>query len=321
MKPCVSLVIPIYNEEDNLPELRRRLDGVLSAEDALAFEIVLVDDHSLDCTRELCLEWVNQDPRVRYLRMSRNFGSHAACTAGLEEAQGDAALVMAADLQDPPEDVPKLLRSWEGGAQVVWAVRSAREGEPLSRILPARVYYWLMRHVAKLDLPPEGADFVLVDRCVIDAVLRCRETSASLFALVSWAGFRQTSVPYVKRARHAGQSGWTVRKKVRLLVNSIVGFTLWPVRLLLVIGVLAASAAIGYAVLLIVLRLSGRITVSGFTAVMVTMLFGFGLVMVMIGMLGEYLWRALEHARARPRYLLEERANPSASHRLEQTRA
>ena len=320
MRRCVSLVIPVYNEQDNLPELRRRLDAVLLAEGSL-FEIVLVDDHSMDRTREVCLEWVREDPRVRYLRMTRNFGSHSACTAGLDEAQGDAVVLMAADLQDPPEDVPKLLRSWESGAQVVWAIRSAREGEPLSRTLPARLYYWLMRHVAKLDLPPEGADFVLLDRCVVDALLRCRETNTSLFTLVSWAGFRQTSVPYVKRARHAGQSGWTLRKKAGLVVNSIVGFTLWPVRLLLAIGLLAASTAAGYAAVLVVLRLSGRITVSGFTTVMVTILLGFGLVMVMMGMLGEYLWRTLEHVRSRPRYLVEERTTSSALRRVEQTRA
>ena len=309
----VSLVIPVYNEEANLPELRRRLENVFAAERALTFEIVIVDDHSADGTREYMLRWVRDDPRVRYLRLSRNFGSHAASTAGLEEAGGDAALVMAADLQDPPEDVPRLLRAWEDGAQVVWAVRTAREGEPLRRTVPSRIYWWLMRNVAQLDVPPRGADFVLLDRCVVEAVLRCRESSASLFALISWSGFRQVNVPYVQRPRTAGQSGWTMRKKVVLLLNSLMGFSLWPIRLLLGVGVFVAGAAMLYAMVLIVLRLRGGIGVSGYTTLMVTMLFGFGIVLVMTGMLGEYLWRALEQVRARPRYLVEERAASSRS--------
>jgi len=304
--PRVALVFPVFNEEGNLPDLRRRLTAVLSALPSYGFRIVLVDDHSADGTRDLCRRWCAEDSRVSYLRFSRNFGSHAACRAGIEAADADAVVVMAADLQDPPEDIPRLIDEWRRGAHVVWAVRTAREGEPLSSTVPAGVYYWFMRRVAGLDLPPTGADFLLLDRAVRTAILAFPERSSSLFALVSWMGFRQASIPYVKQARHAGRSGWTFRKKVRLFLDSVVSFTLWPLRLVTVLGFGFAAGGLLYACLLVVLRLRGAIEVQGWTALMVVCLVGFGSVMMALGILGEYLWRALEQVRARPRFLVEE---------------
>ena len=309
----VSIVVPIFNEETNLPELRARLSKVFSAQPGMEFEVVLVDDHSLDGTPLFCRGWAAEDPRVRYVRFSRNFGSHAALMAGLERASGDSAVLMAADLQDPPEDLPRLIGAWEEGAQVVWAVRAAREGESMGTTLSARVYYLVMRRIAGLQLPPEGADFVLVDRTVREALLTFRERSNSLFAILCWSGFRQAAVSYSKKARAGGKSGWTFRKKVRLFMDSVIGFTPWPMRLLGVLGGLCAGAGFLYSVVLVYLRIRGEIEVQGWTALMVVSLLGFGTMMVMTGVLGEYLWRTLEEVRARPRYLVEEEVCTSTS--------
>jgi polyisoprenyl-phosphate glycosyltransferase len=310
--PLVSFVFPVFDEEGNLPELRRRLEDVFRGNPAYRFEIFLVDDHSRDRTADLCREWARADSRVRYLRFSRNFGSHAACRAGLERARGDAAIVLAADLQDPPEEAPRLLDAWRGGARVVWAVRMEREGETLSRRISGGIYWWVMRNVVGVAHPPAGADFFLVDRRVIEILRGIRERNASLLALICWSGFRQAEIGYVKRARTAGRSGWTLRKKVTFFIDSVAGFSLFPVRALSLLGVATATAGTAYSVVLVWLRLRGAITAPGWTTLMVISLIGFGIVMVMVGILGEYLWRALDEVRGRPGYVVEEEAGTGA---------
>lgn len=308
----VSIVLPVFNEAGNLPEMRSRLAAVFAGLSGHDLEVILVDDHSSDETPRICRAWAAEQAGVQYVRFARNFGSHAACLAGLERATGDVVLLMAADLQDPPEEIPNLLAQWNGGAQVVWAVRTARPGEPLAGKLGARIYYAVMRKMAKVSLPPSGADFAALDRRVVDAVLRCGELNTSLFALIAWMGFRQATVPYVKQARQRGRSGWTLRKKATLFVDSVVGFTFWPVRALSVLGLLMAATGTVYAAYLIYMKLTGQITVAGWTGLMVLGLLGFGAVLAMLGVLGEYLWRTLQQVRARPRFLVEE-ASQTAS--------
>lgn len=224
---------------------------------------------------------------------------------GLQHARGDCSVVMAADLQDPPEILPALLDQWKSGAHVVWAVRSHREGEKASTIGFARVYYYLMRRVVGLSgIPPTGAGFFLFDRRVVDALRQFKEINVSIMALVTWMGFRQSGIAYDKKARLHGRSGWTLEKKLKLVADSVTSFTYLPIRLMSYVGFLVALAGFAYAGVVVLNSLTGK-PAEGWSSLMVVVLVVGGVQMLMMGVLGEYLWRALDESRQRPRYLIE----------------
>jgi dolichol-phosphate mannosyltransferase len=300
----LSVVTPAYNEARNLPVLHQRLMDTLDSF-GVDWEWIVVDDHSADETFSVVEEMARRDGRVRGIRLARNFGSHSALTCGLHDARGDCAVVMAADLQDPPETLPALLKQWDGGAQVVWAVRSRREGEKLSTVAFARLYHWIMRRVVGLrQLPATGADFFLIDRRVVDALIQFKETNVSIMALVTWMGFRQSSIAYDKRARLYGRSGWTLEKKLKLVADSVTSFTYLPIRLMSYVGFLVALVGFAYAGVVALNALTGD-PAQGWSSLMVVVLIIGGVQMLMMGVLGEYLWRALDESRQRPRYLIE----------------
>jgi dolichol-phosphate mannosyltransferase len=302
--PVLTVVTPAYNEARNLPVLYDRLCGVLSSL-ALEWEWVVVDDHSGDSTFPVVAGIAERDPRVRGIRLARNCGSHDAMMCGMGLARGRCAVLMAADLQDPPESLPTLIKEWQAGAQVVWAVRARREGEKRSTLLFSRLYYFLMqRFVGIKEMPGTGADFFLVDRRVLDALAQFQERNASILALVTWMGFRQTAVTYDKQARFHGQSGWTLRKKLKLVVDSITSFSYLPIRMMSYAGLITAVTGFGYACFIIANALARR-PVEGWSSLMVAVLVVGGMQMLMLGVLGEYLWRALDESRRRPRYLVE----------------
>jgi dolichol-phosphate mannosyltransferase len=302
----VSIVLPVFNEEDNLPALRARLKPILDELPGTRFEIVLVDDHSTDGTRRLCREWSDSDHRVRYVRLSRNFGSHAALTAGLNLTTGDCAILLAADLQDPPELIPQMLDQWRNGFATVWAVRAARHGVSWFARLTSRLFWRLMQLGAREATPPAATDAVLIDRRVIDAFKELRSRNDSIVGAICWLGFDQTCVPYHKAARNAGTSGWTLAKRIKLGIDSVVGFSYWPIRLMSVFGIGCALLGFGLLAYFVWHRLTGRTSVEGWAGLMSAMLTGMGILMVMVGILGEYLWRVLDEARGRPRYVVEE---------------
>jgi dolichol-phosphate mannosyltransferase len=318
--PLISIVTPAYNEGLNLPVMHQRLTSILD-QTAVDWEWIIIDDCSADDTFAVCEELAEGDPRVCALRFSRNFGSHTATICGLEHARGNCAIAMASDLQDPPETIPALLSEWRMGNHVVWAVRASRRGEPRGTVLFSGFYYWLMRKVAGLkEMPATGADFVLLDRAVIDAICRFREQNASFFALVTWMGFRQTSILYEKQARLHGRSGWTLRKKIKLVVDSLTSFTYQPIRWMSLMGLIVSLLGLVYAGIL-VLNVLLRSPVQGWTSLMVIVLFLGGGQMFMLGVLGEYIWRGLDEARRRPRYLIERMtraAIPNETNRTEQ---
>jgi dolichol-phosphate mannosyltransferase len=304
----ISLVIPAYNEVSNLPMLRGRLTALSDSTPDYEFELIVVDDHSADATFDLLKVWAEADPRVRVIRLSRNFGSHAASHAGLAECTGDAATFLAADLQDPPELILEMARQWNGGSDVVWAVRTAREGEKMSVKLFSRIYYETLRRLALAEMPSQGADFFLLDRKVIDAYLKIPEKNTSFLCMVLWMGFRQSFVPYVKQARASGISKWTLSKKLKLLVDSLVSFSFTPIRTMSLLGVLFAVGGFAFAAYEVVARLLGWVAAgTGFAALMTVLLVGFGLTMLMLGIIGEYLWRTFDEVRGRPRFIVEER--------------
>jgi dolichol-phosphate mannosyltransferase len=300
----VSIVTPAFNEEKNLPLLYDLLVESL-AKLGVAWEWVVVDDHSRDNTFDVVKALALRDGRVRGVRFARNCGSHTALYCGLTHTRGDCAIVLAADLQDPPEVIGRLLENWHGGAQVVWAARAAREGEKRSKVAFANWYYWIMRKVVGLqEIPDTGADFFLADRRVIEALRLFPETNVSILALICYMGFRQSTVTYNKRARQHGQSGWTLRKKLKLVVDSVTSFSFLPIRILSGVGMAAALVGFLYALVVVVNAVAGN-PAEGWSSLMVVILVMGGLQMLMMGVLGEYLWRVLAESRRRPRYLIE----------------
>lgn len=310
-RDLITIVTPAFNEEQNLPALHARLTALAGELDG-DFEWIIVDDHSSDRTFAVASDLAAADRRVRVLRLARNSGSHNAVFCGLDHARGGCAVLIAADLQDPPEILPQLLAPWRAGAQVVWGVRAAAPQQDwLSRFL-ARQYWTLMRRWARLDLPPNGADMVLLDRTVIAALHGFGERNLSILALISWVGFRQTSIDYEKHRRLHGRSGWTLSKKLKLAIDSITSFSFLPVRFFSALGVIFALVGFLYATFITARFLVSGSPIEGWSSLMVVVLVIGGLQLLMLGVLGEYLWRTLDEARARPRYLLEATAGGDA---------
>lgn len=300
----LSVITPAYNEADNLPKLFKRLTEVINPLD-LEWEWIVVDDHSSDGTFAVVSNLAQRHPQIRGIRFARNFGSHKAITCGLHQAKGDCAVIMAADLQDPPETLPDLLEKWRNGAQVVWAVRAQRQGEKASTVGFARFYYWIMRRVVGMsEMPATGADFFLIDSRVVKAFCQFRESNVSILALITWMGFSQATITYNKQARAAGQSGWSLEKKLKLLVDSVTSFTYLPIRLMSYFGFVVALLGFLYAIWVITNSIIGN-PIQGWSSLMVVVLIVGGIQMLMMGVLGEYLWRALDEARHRPLYIVE----------------
>ena len=292
----LSIVTPAFNEAANLEALYARLVRSL---DRIGgdWEWLLVDDHSRDETFNIIERLSLVDGRVRGIRLARNSGSHVAITCGLHHAQGDAAILMAADLQDPPEAMGAMIDAWRGGAQIVWAVR---RGRPSGF---AALYYRIMRRVVGLEgMPAHGADCFLVDRIVLDAFRRFPERNVSVLALITWVGFRQAHVEYDKQPRVEGRSGWTLARKVRLGIDSIAAFSDFPIRLCAYAGALLVAAALALGVVAVLFLPSIG---AGLLFVLAAMIGLTGTQLIALGIVGEYVWRALDEARRRPHYLIE----------------
>jgi dolichol-phosphate mannosyltransferase len=303
--PLVSVVCFAYNEARNLPVLYDRLQTIMSGL-GVRWEWVVVDDHSTDGSFETVSAIAARDPRVRGIRLSRNFGAHSAKACGLHHASGDCAVVMAADLQDPPDVIPSLVQKWRAGAQIVSAIRTRRLGERPTTVGLSRVYHWLLRTVFGMkEVPSAGNSFCLLDRRVLDAFAQFEESHVPVTVLINWMGFRHEHVPYEQQARLYGRSGWTLEKKLKLLVDSITSFTYRPIRFMSYAGMIFATVGFVYAIRVIYVAFAGS-PVRGWASLMVVVLVVGGLQMMMLGVLGEYLWRALSEAQRRPRYLVED---------------
>jgi polyisoprenyl-phosphate glycosyltransferase len=306
----LSVITPAFNEAASLPALHERLIAVLGRE-GIDWEWIIVDDHSSDSTPDVVQALTARDSRVRGVRFARNHGSHAAIAYGLQDALGDAAVMVVADLQDPPETIADMLRRWMAGAQVVWAVRRVRIEERVRTLSFGRLYYFIMRHVVGLQgMPSTGADFFLADRAVIDAINAHPERHVSLFALLSWIGFRQESLEYDKQPRVAGRSGWSLSKKLNLVSDSITAFSDLPLRAGGVVGAGTGLVGVVLAVMALAGRSFGPLSV-GSSLILAGILVVGGLNLLMLGIVGEYLWRALDESRRRPRFVIERRFDGS----------
>lgn len=298
--------MPVFNEEETLPELERRLVEVLVQLDGTS-EVILVDDGSTDGSPGLLDDLQDRDPRFKVIRFTRNFGHQTAITAGLDHAAGDAVIVLDADLQDPPELIPALIDRWREGYEIVYGVRVNRRGEPLLRRLAISFTYRLLHRIGDVNLPPGAGDFRLVDRRALDEFLRLRESNRYVRGMFAWTGFRHTGIPHTRDARYAGRTKYPARKLITLGVDGVVGFSRAPLRLAMIAGFIVSGTAFVLGIVAIVLRLMQVNVVPGWASVIVVMSFLSGVQLVVTGMMGVYVGRIFDEVKARPLYVVRER--------------
>jgi len=300
-----SIVVPVYNEEESITELVGRLREIMDKLDGPA-EAVLVDDGSKDSSYRLMLEAHDSDPRFKVIQLSRNFGHQVAITAGMDNASGQAVVVMDADLQDPPHVILEMAAKWQEGYEVVYAVRQHRAGETRFKTITATTFYSLLRRLASIEQTVDVGDFRLVDRKALDAFLSMREHNRYVRGMFSWIGFRQAAVPYDREPRHAGSSKYPLRKMIKFATDALVGFSTAPLRIALVGGFIIAVLAVVYGLVAIALKLAGLAYVPGYASLLVTIAFLSGVQLMVMGMVGQYVARVYDETRARPLYLVRE---------------
>jgi polyisoprenyl-phosphate glycosyltransferase len=300
-----SIVVPVYNEQESITELVGRLREIMDELDGPA-EAVLVDDGSTDSSYRLMLDAHETDPRFKVIQLSRNFGHQLAITAGMDNASGQAVVVMDADLQDPPHVILEMAAKWQEGYEVVYAVRQRRLGETRFKTATAATFYSVLRRLANIEQTVDVGDFRLVDRKALDAFLRMREHNRYVRGMFSWIGFRQAAVPYDREPRRAGSSKYPLHKMIKFATDAFVGFSTAPLRFALVGGFVIAMLAIGYGVVAIALKLAGLPYVPGYASLLVTIAFLSGVQLMVTGMVGQYVARVYDETRGRPLYLVRE---------------
>ena len=300
----LTVVVPFLNEKDNLPLLYDRVTAVMTQQPE-GLELLLVDDGSTDGSAEWVAAKAKEDPRVRLLQLSRNFGHQIAITAGLDHARGDAVVIMDADLQDPPEVIPELLAKWREGIEVVYAVRRSREGETWMKKFLAAAFYRVFHGMAKVNVPMDAGDFRLVDRKVVDALKEVRELHRFMRGLTCWVGFRQGAIHYDRAARHSGETKYPVWKSARLAWDALTSFSGAPLRWMTAIGVVVALGGFLFALRLLVGKfLHPELLVQGWATVVCLVLILGGIQLLCMGLLGEYVSRTYEENKKRPLYYL-----------------
>ena len=298
----LSIVIPVLNEERNIPELVRRLQQALGPA-GISFEIIFVDDGSTDRTPEILHALNADDDRIKAVHLARNFGHQAAISAGLRAAAGDAVAVMDGDLQDSPEMLPVFLERWQAGYDVVYAIRERRAASWPKRV-GYLVFYRLLAGISQIEIPLDSGDFSLMSRRVVDVLNAMPERTRFVRGMRSWAGFRQVGVEHVRGPRFAGEAKYTYRRLVRLALDGFFAFSYRPLQLASLCGIAVSALAIALAAGLVVLKLTHGIPLVGWTSLMVAVLFMGGVQLICVGILGEYVGRIYEESRGRPPYLV-----------------
>ena len=303
----LSVIVPCYNEQEVLRTTHERLTSVLAGMPSLDYELIFVNDGSHDGTQLILTQLQQVDPHVRVLLFSRNFGHQIAVTAGLEEASGDAVVIIDADLQDPPEVIPQMVQLWRDGNDVVYGMRTDRQGESTFKLWTAKVFYRLINRLSETKMPFDTGDFRLLDRRVVDVINAMPERARFLRGMVSWAGFRQASLPYERAPRHAGTSKYPFTKMFHFAMDGIISFSLVPLKLAIWTGFLAIWIAVGGIVVAIVDRLLDKHLTRGWASLFVAVLFMGGVQLVSLGIIGEYLGRIYTEVKRRPLYVVQER--------------
>lgn len=306
-RPTFSIIVPIWNEEQVIPELYKRvvetMDGVTKAYGE-SWELVCVNDGSRDNSLALLVALREQDARVKVIDFSRNFGHQVAITAGADFADGDAVIVMDADLQDPPDVVVRMIEKWREGYDVVYAQRRTREGETKFKLWTASAFYRLLRSITDVNIPVDAGDFRLMDRRVVLVMRKLREKHRFMRGLSSWVGFKQTGVEYDRAERYAGETKYPLRKMLRLAIAAITSFSFVPLQLATYAGFIMAGISLIGIIIAIVLRLSGSLAFAGQATTLVAVLFLGGIQLIFLGIIGEYIGRIYDEAKDRPLYIV-----------------
>jgi len=300
-----SIIAPIYNEFDNLPELYTRVSAVMNSTDE-PWEFLLVDDGSSDGSTARIRELAAQDEKIRPVIFARNFGHQIAVTAGLDYARGAAVIIIDADLQDPPEVILDLAEKWREGYEVVYAVRAEREGESWFKLFTASLFYRLIYRITDVKIPLDTGDFRLIDRKVVDVMNSMRERHRFLRGMSAWIGFKQIGVEYKRAARHAGVTKYPFSKMLKLALNAITGFSYFPLQVATYFGFFAAGLAIVAIPIVASMRLAGSHFFEGQTTTLISVLFLGGVQLISLGILGEYIGRIYDEVKCRPLYVVRE---------------
>ena len=305
MNITYSIVAPIYNEIDNLPELYRRLKAVMDSS-GKPWELILVDDGSTDGSTEKIRELAKADKTVRPVIFARNFGHQVAITAGWDYARGDAIVIIDADLQDPPEIILELAKKWQEGYEVVYAVRAEREGESWFKKFTASVFYRIIYHITDVKIPVDTGDFRLMDRKVVDVLKQMKERHRFPRGMSAWVGFKQIGVDYKRAARVAGVTKYPFNKMLKLALNAITSFSYFPLQVATFFGFFSAGISILAIPIVAILRLAGSHFFEGQATTLISVLFLGGVQLISLGILGEYIGRLYDEAKGRPLYIVRE---------------
>lgn len=303
-----SVVIPLYNEEEVVLECIRRVSGVLEDIDG-DYEVIFVNDGSHDRTMELVQKECEKNRKLKVLSFSRNFGHQIAITAGMDHAQGDAVIVMDADLQDPPEVIKDLIAKYKEGYDVVYAVRSKRKGETFFKKFTSKVFYRFLRYMCSIDIPVDTGDFRLISRKVCNVMKSLTERNRYVRGLVSWVGFKQAAVEYVREERFAGETKYPLRKMLKLSMDGITSFSTKPLTMSKNLGFLTAAAGFIYMIVVVLQKFVFGRTVQGWASLAVLILLLGGIQLIMLGFIGEYIARIFDESKNRPLYIIEEKIN------------
>ncbi len=312
----LSIIVPCFNEEPVVRDSYRRLSQVLQNLTDADYELIFVDDGSTDDTFNILAEIQNGDRHVGVLRLSRNFGHQVAFTAGLEAAAGDAVVIIDADLQDPPELIPEMLRLWREGNHVVYGNRISREGESRFKLITAKIFYRLINRLSETEIPVDTGDFRLMDRRVVEVLLAMPERGRFMRGMVSWVGFRQIAIPYKREPRLAGRSKYPLLKMIQFAMDGIISFSVLPLRLVTMTGFLTICLAIVGIIFAVVDRVFGLYDLRlgrGWASLYVAVLFLGGVQLLSLGMIGEYLGRIYTEVKRRPLYAVQERLGFAAT--------
>lgn len=304
-EPTFSVIAPIYNELENLPLFYNRVKDVMD-QTGEGWELILVDDGSSDGSTDLIRQLAAEDERVRPVIFARNFGHQIAVTAGMDYSRGQAVTIIDSDLQDPPEVILDLIEKWREGYQIVYAVRSEREGESWFKLATASLFYKLIYKITEVKIPLNTGDFRLIDRKALEIINNMRERNRFLRGMGAWVGFKQIGVEYKRHARHAGQTHYPLKKMVQLALNAVTGFSTWPLKMLNFTGIFLVGLSLLLLIIYLLLALFNNFDLSYTLAVWLTMIFLSGIVLIGMGILGEYIGRTYDEAKGRPLYIVAE---------------
>jgi len=305
MKITYSIIAPIFNEKDNLPELRRRVSKVMDSTGE-PWELLLVDDGSTDGSTDIIREMAAKDKHVRPIIFARNFGHQIAITAGWDHARGDAVVIIDADLQDPPELILEMANKWKDGYEVVYAVRTEREGESWFKLWTASLFYRIIYRITDVKIPLDTGDFRLMDYKVVNVLRQMRERHRFPRGMSAWVGFKQIGVEYKRAARTAGETKYPFRKMFRLAINAVTGFSYFPLQVATYFGFISAGLSILAIPVVIYLRVTGSQAFFGQASTLIAVLFLGGVQLISLGILGEYIGRLYDEAKGRPLYIVRE---------------